>query len=152
MSEGFLICFPLDEEGTHISLVIRIGCPNHDLAMLRNLMDYQIKHLLPLQFKVDKEITMKGPNLDVPTHSVHFYSPHLVHEQLADMYRTFYMVPEGETAFPDWSAHVTVKKEAAQKTIDRILKYQGGIGVVGRVELRIIGDASKESIYFVALL
>lgn len=59
--------------------------------MMQNLLEYQIKPLLPLQFELDSLLTMKGPNLDVPTHSVTFTSPHQVHQRLADIYRTFYM-------------------------------------------------------------
>lgn len=137
MSElgGFWIGFPLDNNGTHVTLVVRIGAMDHDVQMLKNLLEYQVKPLLPLRFEVDHTVTMKGSDFDVPTHSIKIVEPLEVHQILADIYRTFYMVPPGEESFPEWSAHVTVKKDTAKATVDHILNYQGGQGIIGRAEL-----------------
>ena len=148
---GFWVGAPLDEHGTHITLVVRSGAPESDEPYLRQVLSDEMRPLLPIFVRIGTEVVMKGKDMDVPTHDVHFVAPKDVRARLADIYDRLYQVPASEPRFP-FEAHVTVKKPESKATVERILKYSAGQAVLGRIELNSWHTESNEPIFAVSNL
>lgn len=131
---GFWVGLPLDEHGTHITIVVRSGAPESDAYYLKEILETEIRAMLPIFIQIGPDVIMKGKNLDVPTHDVEFLAPNNVLAKLNDIYDRTYMVPNDKPKFP-FSPHISVKTPESKATVERILKYNGRMAILGRVEL-----------------
>ena len=88
MSElpGFFIAlFFNNDTNAHVTLMLRKRCTVSDLQTMVNHLKYDIAPMLPLVVSINPEITLKGKELDVPTHDVNFASDQ-AREKLSQLY------------------------------------------------------------------
>lgn len=145
MSElpGFFVAlFFNNDTNTHITLMIRERCTVSDLQTMVNHLKFEIAPMLPLVVSINPSITMKGKELDIPTHDIYIEDQAM--KQLSQLYSK---MVDADSPFPNWSPHVTVDNADKKRTIDAILEKGGGLAVLRCAKLRQLGF--KETLFSV---
>lgn len=132
---GFWCGFPLDDQGTHVSVMIRSGTHKEEQTLIETLLRVVMEPKMPFMVKIDPNVTMFGKDQNIPVHLVSFVHPKGIHETLQQFYKETYHVPQGTAAFPDYQPHITVKKEAGAQFVKRALEETEGVVVIRRVAL-----------------
>jgi hypothetical protein len=135
---GFFVgLFFSDDSDAHVTLMIRKHCTVADLQKMVNYLRFEIAPMLPLVVSINPEIVMKGKELDVPTHDVHF-TDNQAREQLSKLYSE---MCDPDSPFPNWSPHVTVDTDQKRQAV----KKSGGLAVLKMAHLRQLGF--KDSLF-----
>lgn len=97
------IGLPLEEDGTHVTIVIRHDNPSEEV--FKRILHEEIAPLLPIVLKVHTgKIIMRGYKGDVPTMDVEFLDRR-TNQIIKDIYRRNY----AQGPYPELVPHVTVK-------------------------------------------